>query len=200
MRVTVIDNFDSFTFNLVDYFRRLECQVRVYRNDIPVEVVAASAPDLLVLSPGPSTPRNAGHLMDYIDYFHRLRPVFGVCLGHQAMIEYFGGSLQVLPRPYHGKQSFIEHCGTGIYRDLPTPLPVGRYHSLIGERIPEVLEVTATWGDVVMGVRHRTLPVEGVQFHPESILTMENSHGLRLIQNLLASVAAASRATSGAEA
>jgi anthranilate synthase/aminodeoxychorismate synthase-like glutamine amidotransferase len=199
MRVTVIDNFDSFTFNLVDYFRRLECQVRVYRNNIPVDIVAASAPDLLVLSPGPSTPRNAGHLMDYIGYFHRVRPIFGVCLGHQAMIEYFGGSLRVLPRPYHGKQSVIEHCGTGIYRDLPTPLPVGRYHSLIGDCIPEVLEVTATWGDVVMGVRHRTLPVEGVQFHPESILTMEHNHGLRLIQNLLTSVAAASRVTSCAE-
>ena len=191
MRVTVIDNFDSFTFNLVDYFRRLECQVRVYRNDIPVDIVASSTPDLLVLSPGPSTPRNAGHLMEYIDYFHQRCPVFGVCLGHQAMIEYFGGTLRVLPRPYHGKQSLIEHCGTGIYRDLPSPLPVGRYHSLIGDRIPEVLEVTATWGEVVMGVRHRTLPVEGVQFHPESILTMESSHGLRLIGNLLASVTAA---------
>jgi anthranilate synthase component II len=200
MRVTVIDNFDSFTFNLVDYFRRLECQVRVYRNNIPVDIVAASEPDLLVLSPGPSTPHNAGYLLDYIDYFHRLRPIFGVCLGHQAMIEYFGGSLRVLPRPYHGKQSLIEHCGTGIYRNLPSPLPVGRYHSLIGDRIPEVLEVTATWGEVVMGVRHRTLPVEGVQFHPESILTMEHSHGLRLIRNLLASVAAAGGVTTSAEA
>ena len=141
---------------------------------------------------GPSTPANAGNLMAYIDHFHRLRPIFGVCLGHQGMIEYFGGSLRVLPRPYHGKQSLIEHCGDGIYRDLPSPLPVGRYHSLIGDRIPEVLEVTATWGDVVMGVRHRTLPVEGVQFHPESILTMEDNHGLRLIGNLLAAVEAAS--------
>ena len=102
------------------------------------------------------------------------------------MIEFFGGSLQVLPRPYHGKQSLIEHCGTGIYQGLPSPLPVGRYHSLIGDRIPDVLEVTATWGDVVMGVRHRTLPVEGVQFHPESILTMEHNHGLRLLGNVLA--------------
>jgi anthranilate synthase/aminodeoxychorismate synthase-like glutamine amidotransferase len=191
MRVTVIDNFDSFTFNLVDYFRRLECQVKVYRNDVPVEIVESSQPDLLVLSPGPSTPANAGNLMAYIDHFHRTRAIFGVCLGHQGLIEYFGGSLRVLPRPYHGKQSLIEHCGNGIYRDLPSPLPVGRYHSLIGDRIPEVLEVTATWGDVVMGVRHRTLPVEGVQFHPESILTMENNHGLRLIGNLLAAVTAA---------
>lgn len=194
MRVTVIDNFDSFTFNLVDYLRRLEAQVRVYRNDVPVEIVAASQPDLLVLSPGPSIPANAGNLLAYIDYFHGSKPLFGVCLGHQAIIEYFGGSLRVLPRPYHGKQSLIEHSGEGIYHDLPSPLPVGRYHSLVGERIPEVLEVTATWGEVVMGVRHRTLPVEGVQFHPESILTMENNHGLRLIGNLLASVATASNA------
>jgi anthranilate synthase component 2 len=186
MRVTVIDNFDSFTFNLVDYLRRLECDVKVYRNDVPVDIVAASQAELLVLSPGPSIPANAGNLMAYIDYFHPHTPIFGVCLGHQAMIEYFGGTLRVLPRPYHGKQSLIEHCGTGIYQNLPSPLPVGRYHSLVGERIPEVLQVTATWEDVVMGVRHRTLPLEGVQFHPESILTMENNHGLRLLGNLLA--------------
>lgn len=190
MQVTVIDNFDSFTFNLVDYFRRLECQVRVYRNDIPVDIVAASQPDVLVLSPGPSIPAKAGNLLGYIDQFHRHTPIFGVCLGHQAMIEYFGGSLRLLPRPYHGKQSLIEHCGSGIYSDLPSPLPVGRYHSLVGERIPEVFEVTATWEDVVMGIRHRTLPIEGVQFHPESILTMEDNHGLRLLGNLLALVEA----------
>jgi anthranilate synthase component 2 len=189
MRVTVIDNFDSFTFNLVDYLRRLECDVKVYRNDVPVDIVAASQAELLVLSPGPSIPANAGNLMAYIDYFHPHTPIFGVCLGHQAMIEYFGGTLRVLPRPYHGKQSLIEHCGTGIYQNLPSPLPVGRYHSLVGERIPEVLQVTATWEDVVMGVRHRTLPLEGVQFHPESILTMENNHGLRLLGNLLTMLA-----------
>ncbi|GIX46222.1 MAG: glutamine amidotransferase [Candidatus Tectimicrobiota bacterium] len=192
-RVTVIDNFDSFTFNLVDYLRRLGCAVRVFRNDIPVEMVAASQPELLVLSPGPSTPAKAGYLMAYIDAFHRTVPIFGVCLGHQALIEYFGGSLRVLPRPYHGKQSLIEHCGTGIYRGLPSPLPVGRYHSLVGDRIPEVLAVTAWYGDVVMGVRHRQLPIEGVQFHPESILTMENNHGLRLLDNLLASLPARER-------
>ena len=194
MRVTVVDNFDSFTFNLVDYFRRLKCQVQVYRNDVPVDIVASSEADLLVLSPGPSIPANAGHLMDYIGHFHRILPILGVCLGQQALIEYFGGTLRVLPRPYHGKQSLIEHTGTGIYRDLPSPLPVGRYHSLVGDQIPDVLEVTATWEDVAMGVRHRTLPVEGVQFHPESILTMEDNHGLRLIGNLLDDVAA-SRAT-----
>jgi anthranilate synthase component 2 len=189
MRVTVIDNFDSFTFNLVDYLRRLQCHVKVYRNDVPVDIVAAAQADLLVLSPGPSIPANAGNLLAYIDYFHRHTPILGVCLGHLAMIEYFGGTLRVLPRPYHGKQSLIEHCGTGIYQDLPSPLPVGRYHSLVGERIPEVLEVTATWEDVVMGVRHRTLPLEGVQFHPESILTMEHNHGLRLLGNVLTMVA-----------
>jgi anthranilate synthase component 2 len=193
IRVTVIDNFDSFTFNLVDYFKRLECRVCVYRNDVPIEQIAASLPQLLVFSPGPSTPANAGNLLAYIGNFYPTVPLFGVCLGHQAMIEYFGGSLRVLPRPYHGKQSLIEHCGTGIYKGLPSPVPVGRYHSLVGERIPEELEVTATCGDIVMGVRHRTLPVEGVQFHPESILTMEDKHGLRLLANLLASVAAVTR-------
>jgi anthranilate synthase/aminodeoxychorismate synthase-like glutamine amidotransferase len=126
--------------------------------------------------------------MDYIDRLHPHVPIFGVCLGHQAMVEYFGGTLRVLPRPYHGKQSLIEHCGTGIYRDLPSPLPVGRYHSLVGERIPDVFEVTATWEGIAMGIRHHTLPIEGVQFHPESILTMEDNHGLRLLANLLAEV------------
>lgn len=188
MRVTVIDNFDSFTFNLVDYFKRLDCHVYVYRNDVSIEQIAASLPELLVLSPGPSTPANAGNLLAYIGQFHQTTPIFGVCLGHQALIEYFGGSLRVLPRPYHGKQSLIDHCGTGIYHGLPSPLPAGRYHSLVGERIPEELEVTATHGDIVMGVRHRTLPVEGVQFHPESILTMAEDHGLRLLKNLLASI------------
>jgi anthranilate synthase/aminodeoxychorismate synthase-like glutamine amidotransferase len=188
MRVTVIDNYDSFTFNLVDYFRRLGCTVKVYRNDLPVEVITASGPELLVLSPGPSTPSQAGNLLSYIDYFHRDVPIFGVCLGHQALIEYFGGSLRVLPRPYHGKQSDIDHCGEGIYQGLPSPLPVGRYHSLVGDHIPPVLEITATWNDVVMGVRHRFLPLEGVQFHPESILTMEHNHGLILLKNLLTSI------------
>lgn len=189
MRITVIDNFDSFTFNLVDYFKRLQCTVRVYRNDVSVDMVEDSEPDLLVFSPGPSTPARAGNLMKYINYFHFTTPLLGVCLGHQAMIEYFGGSLRVLPRPYHGKQSLIDHCGNGIYEGLPSPLPVGRYHSLVGECIPDVLEITATWGDIVMGVRHRSLPVEGVQFHPESILTMEDHHGLRLLGNALAAVA-----------
>ena len=188
MRVTMIDNFDSFTFNLVDYFRRLECEVRVYRNDVPVEVVAASEPELFVMSPGPSIPAHAGNLLAYIDHFHRQVPMFGVCLGHQALIEYFGGTLRVLPRPYHGKQSLIEHCGTGIYDGLPSPLPVGRYHSLVGESMPDVFEITATWEGIAMGIRHRELPIEGVQFHPESILTMEDNHGLRLLANLLIQV------------
>ncbi len=190
MRVTMIDNFDSFTFNLVDYLRRLDCEVRVYRNDVPVDIVAASDPELLVLSPGPSIPKNAGHLLAYIDQLHQHVPILGVCLGHQALIESFGGTLRVLPRPYHGKQSLIEHNGTGIYRDLPSPLPVGRYHSLVGEAIPEVFEVTATWEGVAMGMRHRRLPIEGVQFHPESILTMEDNHGLRLLANLLEDIEA----------
>ncbi len=189
MRVTMIDNFDSFTFNLVDYLRRLDCEVRVYRNDVPVDIVAASDPELLVLSPGPSIPKNAGNLLAYIDQLHQRVPILGVCLGHQAMIEYFGGKLRVLPRPYHGKQSLIEHDGAGIYRDLPSPLPVGRYHSLVGENIPDVFEVTATWEGLAMGIRHRSLPLEGVQFHPESILTMEDNHGLRLLANLLEDVA-----------
>ena len=187
LRIFMVDNYDSFTFNLVDYFRRFHCEVIVYRNRLDVDIIEDIDPDLIVLSPGPSIPANAGNLLRVIERYHRSYPLFGICLGHQALIEFFGGELGLLAYPCHGKQSPIQHDGKTIYRGIPNPFMGGRYHSLIGKVIPASLEVTATTattnGDIVMGVRHRRLPIEGVQFHPESILTFPT--GLKIIQNVI---------------
>jgi len=184
LRIFMVDNYDSFTFNLVDYFRRFNCEVIVYRNRLDVDIIGDMEPDLIVLSPGPSIPANAGNLLEVIERYYRRYPIFGICLGHQALIEFFGGELGLLAYPCHGKQSPIRHDGKTIYRGIPNPFMGGRYHSLIGKVIPASLEVSATTnGDIVMGVRHRRLPIEGVQFHPESILTFPT--GLKIIQNVV---------------
>ena len=184
LRIFMVDNYDSFTFNLVDYFRRFNCEVIVYRNRLDVDIIGDMEPDLIVLSPGPSIPANAGNLLEVIERYYRRYPIFGICLGHQALIEFFGGELGLLAHPCHGKQSPIRHDGKTIYRGIPNPFMGGRYHSLIGKVIPASLEVSATTnGDIVMGVRHRRLPIEGVQFHPESILTFPT--GLKIIQNVI---------------
>lgn len=173
VRVLVIDNYDSFTYNLVQYLGELGADVDVVRND------AAAVSDLLeagyervVVSPGPCTPDEAGISVEAIrEFAARGIPVLGVCLGHQSLIKAFGGSV-VQAEPIHGKEALIEHDGKTIYEGLDHPLSVGRYHSLIaGDPLPGELEVSATYGDIVMGVRHRELPAEGVQFHPESVLT-----------------------------
>lgn len=182
--ILIIDNFDSFTFNLADIFRRLGCRVSVYRNDVDPAVIADLFPDLIVLSPGPSVPRRAGNLMAIIDRCHRSFPLFGVCLGHEALIEYFGGSLK-LTEPVHGKSSPISHDGRTIFKGLPADFMAGRYHSLIADRVPNCLEISAFCGDLIMAVRHKTLPIEGVQFHPESVLTMKGECGFKMIENII---------------
>ena len=184
-KVCVIDNFDSFTFNLVDYFRQLECDVSVYRNNTEVEKIGAVDPDLLVFSPGPSVPKNAGNLMKIIDEYHKVYPIFGVCLGHEALIEYFGGSLKLVP-PVHGKSTSIHHDNKTIFSGLEQDFPGGRYHSLAGDSIPDCFEISATSdGDLAMAIRHKTLPIEAVQFHPESILTMQGGNGFKMIKNVV---------------
>lgn len=183
-RILLIDNFDSFTFNLVDYLEQLGCQVIVYRNDLPVNKVEEIAPDLIVFSPGPSVPAAAGNMMAIIDAYHQTIPMFGVCLGHEAFIEYFGGSLK-LTDPVHGVAHPIEHDNQTIFTDLETNFMAGRYHSLVADEVPDCLEVSATTGDLVMAVRHKELPIEGVQFHPESVLTMRNNQGFKLMENLI---------------
>ncbi len=182
----MIDNYDSFTYNLVQYFGELEQEVMVFRNDeITVEKIEALRPKHLVISPGPCTPNEAGVSVAAIHYFAGKVPILGVCLGHQAIGQAFGGKVVHAKQVMHGKTSAIEHEGTGVFEMLPSPFLATRYHSLVIERetLPEVLEVSATSEDgEIMGVRHRTLPVHGVQFHPESILT---EHGHSLLANFL---------------
>jgi anthranilate synthase/aminodeoxychorismate synthase-like glutamine amidotransferase len=174
-RLLLVDNYDSFTYNLVQAFLVLGAEVLVHRNDeITVEQARALAPTHLCISPGPGTPRDAGVSMRMIEAFAGRVPVFGVCLGHQSLVEVFGGRVVRAPRLMHGKTSMVTHDGLGLFRGLPNPLQAGRYHSLIAQRdsLPAELVITS-WTDAgeIMGVRHRDLPLEGVQFHPESVLT-----------------------------
>ena len=185
-RILLIDNYDSFTYNLVQAFLVLGAEVDVHRNDaITVEAALAGTHSHLVISPGPGTPRDAGVSMDMIRALAGRIPVFGVCLGHQSLVEVFGGNVVRASRLMHGKVSPVSHDGKGLFSGLPPQFSAGRYHSLIAEpqSIPAVLEVTArTPEGEIMGVRHRSLAVEGVQFHPESVLTPE---GPNLMANFL---------------
>jgi anthranilate synthase/aminodeoxychorismate synthase-like glutamine amidotransferase len=185
-RLLLIDNYDSFTYNLVQAFLVLGADVRVYRNDaITVSEALAFAPTHLCISPGPGTPYDAGVSMDMIRAFAGKVPVLGVCLGHQSIVEVFGGKVVRAGRLMHGKTSLVRHDGRTLFEGLPQPCEVGRYHSLIANpgSLPGDLEVSGqTPEGEIMGVRHRSLMVEGVQFHPESILTPE---GPRLMQNFL---------------
>jgi len=188
-RVLVIDNYDSFTFNLVQYLSELGAAVEVYKNDaIDVAGVRAQAPDAVLISPGPCTPDDAGVCLELLAALDRSVPVLGVCLGHQAIGQAYGGRIVRAGRLMHGKTSPILHDGRGVFAGLPCPFEATRYHSLLVERdsVPACLEVSAwTEEGEIMGLRHRELPVEGVQFHPESVLTSE---GKRLVGNWLARV------------
>jgi anthranilate synthase component II len=190
-RVTLIDNYDSFTFNLVHYLGELGAEVAVWRNDeISVEETLATKPDAIVLSPGPCTPNEAGICLDLVRAASETTPIFGVCLGHQAIGQAFGGEVVRAPAPMHGKVSRIEHNARGIFRGLNGPFLATRYHSLVIERstAPSDLEVSAESDDrLIMAVEHRERPVYGVQFHPESIAS---EHGRQILRNFLDLVAA----------
>jgi anthranilate synthase/aminodeoxychorismate synthase-like glutamine amidotransferase len=184
MKVLVIDNYDSFTYNLVQYLGELEAHVDVVRNDkADVGELLDRGVDRVVISPGPCTPGDAGVSIEASRSFAEAEiPVLGVCLGHQSLVEAFGGRT-IRGEPIHGKDATIEHDGRGLFRGLPNPLTGGRYHSLVADPdLPGELERTAGFEDVVMGVRHRSLPAEGVQFHPESVLTPD---GKQLLRNFL---------------
>ncbi len=184
MRVLVIDNYDSFTYNLVQYLGELGAELEVVRNDkAAVAELLERRPDRLVISPGPCTPAEAGISIDASRAFPEAGiPTLGVCLGHQSMVEAFGGHT-ILGDPIHGKDAEIEHDGEGIFAGLPNPLRGGRYHSLVADpELPAELEQTASGADVVMAIRHRELPAYGVQFHPESVLTPD---GKQLLANFL---------------
>ena len=182
--VLVIDNYDSFTYNLVQYLGELGATVRVVRNDVEsVDAIGLIGADQIVISPGPGRPEDAGVTMAVIRTLGKQTPVLGVCLGHQAIGAVFGGSVVRAPVPMHGKTSTIEHNGRGVFSGLTAPFVASRYHSLVvaDEGLPDELEVTARTqeGGIIMGLRHRSLPIQGVQFHPESILTGEGRHMLR---------------------
>jgi len=182
----LIDNYDSFTFNLYQYLAELGADLHVVRNDATtLEAIEAMAPERIVISPGPGTPRQAGISVEAVRRFAGVVPILGVCLGHQCIGEAFGATVDGAGEIVHGKVSEIHHDGKGVYRGLPSPFPATRYHSLAVRRdsIPPCLEITAwTESGLVMGIRHRDLPVEGVQFHPESILTPA---GKSLLRNFL---------------
>ena len=184
--VTLIDNYDSFTFNLAHYLGALGAEVSVWRNDeLSVADVLAARPDAIVLSPGPATPDTAGICLDLVSAASASTPILGVCLGHQAIGQVFGGAVVRAPLPMHGKMSRISHNARGVFRGINGPFQATRYHSLIVDRksAPPELEITAETEDgLIMGVAHRNLPVHGVQFHPESILS---EHGALILQNFL---------------
>ena len=185
--VLVIDNYDSFTYNLVQYLGELGAEVRVLRNDMAaLEDVAGAKPDRIVISPGPGRPEHAGITMDVIRRFGPVTPILGVCLGHQAIGAVFGGTVVRAGVPMHGKTSTIEHDGRGVFRGVPGPFVASRYHSLVvaDAGLPDELEISArTQGEgTIMGLRHRAWPVHGVQFHPESVLTGE---GKTILRNFL---------------
>jgi anthranilate synthase/aminodeoxychorismate synthase-like glutamine amidotransferase len=199
-RVLLIDNYDSFTYNLVQAFLVLEADVIVHRNDtLDVTAAVNLKPTHLVISPGPGRPENAGQSLAMIEAFTGKLPIFGVCLGHQSIVQHFGGEIVPAGVLMHGKTSLVEHDGCGLFSNLPNPLLAGRYHSLAANRsrVPDVLQVSATT-DVheIMGIRHKELPIEGVQFHPESVLTPD---GPRLLENFLYPERAAARAHGEAE-
>ena len=191
-RVLIVDNYDSFTYNIAQELGELGADVDVQRHDaFTIDQLAADLPDGIVISPGPGTPSDAGLSSDVVREFAGRIPILGVCLGHQCIAEVYGGQVVRAPELVHGKTSLIHHDGQGVFEGLPQPFDATRYHSLVVEpsSVPEVLEVTArTDNGLIMGVRHRALAVEGVQFHPESILT---TAGMDLLANYLRSLGAA---------
>lgn len=181
--ILFVDNFDSFTYNLVDQFRELGHQVTIFRNDYPLQDFLAKAQNtedcLVALSPGPGNPAEAGNLLAIIQQLKGKVPMIGICLGHQAIIEALGGEVVHTGTVLHGKVSKIEHDNQAMFAGLNNPMPVARYHSLMGDKLPEELDVNAWFGHIVMAIRHKTLPICGFQFHPESILTVEGTKLLK---------------------
>ncbi|MFP3322839.1 aminodeoxychorismate/anthranilate synthase component II [Planococcus sp. SIMBA_160] len=175
--IVIIDHYDSFTYNLVHYFERLGARVEVFQNDrAMLQDIEALSPELIVLSPGPGKPLQPGVGTQALEQLSGIVPILGVCLGHQSIVEFYGGKVQKGTKPVHGKVSHVAHNGQGVFYGLLSPTPVVRYHSLVAEidTLPDILEVTATAEDgSIMGVRHKEWPVEGIQFHPESILTKD---------------------------
>ena len=189
-KILMIDNYDSFTFNIVDYLEQQGATVTVYRNDQNPDIIDQVSPEMIVISPGPSVPKNAGNLMQMIEKSVGRFPIFGVCLGLEALVEFFGGSLRFVT-PVHGKSSPIHHDEKTIFSELDQDFLGGRYHSLVTDLLPDCFEISATTqgeaseGNIVMAIRHKTLPIEAVQFHPESVLTMKRGNGMKMVENII---------------
>ena len=189
MKILFIDNFDSFTYNLVDEFKSKGCEVKVYRNNISMEqlnkILSDYKPKLIVLSPGPSYPKDAGICMPLIKKYYKRFPILGICLGHQCLIEAFNGKVTKAGKPVHGKKSAVEHNGSKVFSGIPAVFYAGRYHSLYGSEIDSFFEITATAEHTPMAIENKENNLYGLQFHPESILTAQGS---RIIENILEAV------------
>lgn len=184
--ILIIDNYDSFVHNLGRYFRQLGCETQIVRNDaISVDEIAELRPQAIIVSPGPCSPNEAGISLDVVKRFADSLPILGICLGHQTIVQALGGTISVSHQPMHGRQSSVKHFGSAMFQGIPSPFLAGRYHSLIADKdnLPDCLSVTARTDDfIVMAVEHKTQPLVGLQFHPESIMT---EHGYRLIANFI---------------
>lgn len=177
----MVDNFDSFTYNLVDYLNQLDLEVDVVRNNESLKNIQCIKFEGILLSPGPGIPKNAGNLLDIIDYYYRKLPILGICLGHQAIGEFFGSKIIKAQKPMHGKISKVYHNNGTLFKNIPSELSVVRYHSLVCSNLPVDLEILATTNDgEIMALKHRTLPIYGLQFHPEAVLTQ---YGLEILRN-----------------
>jgi anthranilate synthase component 2 len=186
MKIYILDNYDSFTFNLKHYFEALDCEVLVERNN-EVRFNEIDLSDAIVLSPGPGLPKDAGKMMEVIEKYNSTKPILGVCLGHQALIEYFGGSIFNMDQVLHGKKQAIDHEGQSIFKDIPSPFNVGLYHSWATKsgNCVDIKTIAQSENKIEMAFEHLTLPIYGVQFHPESILT---EHGMKIIENFISTV------------
>jgi len=185
MKIVFIDNYDSFANTIAAYFTNAGAEVVMYNSNCSIKAIEKEHPDLILLGPGPNGPREAGNYLKVIEHFHKKVPLFGICLGFQAMMEYFGEKVKPLQEVMHGQASEVNHDGKTIFRGIPQNAKFARYHSLGVLKVPECFDISARAGEIVMSARHKTLPIEGVQFHPESILSMHNEVGRKLIENIV---------------
>jgi anthranilate synthase/aminodeoxychorismate synthase-like glutamine amidotransferase len=185
MKIVFIDNFDSFANTIAAYFTNAGAEVVMYNSNCSIETIEKEKPELIILGPGPNGPREAGNYMKVIEKFHRRVPIFGICLGFQAIMEYFGEQVKPLQEVIHGSASEIKHDEKTIFTGIASPAKFARYHSLGVTKVPNNFVASAKCGKIIMAARHKTLPIEGVQFHPESILSMHENAGKKLIENVL---------------
>ena len=185
MKIVYIDNYDSFANTITAYFANEGAEVITYKSDCSLRSIELENPDLILLGPGPNGPKDAGNYLDVIEHFHNKVPIFGICLGFQALMEYFGEPVKKLDDVVHGSASPVRHDGKTIFNGIKSGEKFARYHSLGVESVPDCFEVSGRTGRIVMAARHKTLPIEGIQFHPESILSMNNDAGKKLIKNVI---------------